>query len=53
MTYSETVIKATIHAIKFGKITIATIHDNIMKKGYGSIEASEILKLAYDRRITG
>ena len=47
------IVKETIHAIKFGKITIATIHDNIMKKGYTELEASHILKEAYDRRITG
>ena len=49
----EQLIKDTIHAIKFGKITIATIHDNIMKQGYTELEASHILKEAYDRRITG
>ena len=47
------IVRDTIHAIKFGKIRMDKIHDNIMKQGYTELEASEILREAWERRITG
>ena len=44
------IVKETIDAIKFGKITTALIHDNLMDQGYSSEEASSILRQALQRR---